>query len=68
MNLKKKLHLNTANDMKWWDVLRMNCRYLNGHRECINRPRKYGLGYIRCESQGCPLLRNDSTERNKKEK
>ena len=51
------MKLNTANDLKWWDLLRKNCQYHNGYGKCINRPSRVSGGYVRCESQGCPLLR-----------
>jgi len=44
-------------DFKWWDLLRINCKYRNGYGKCLNRPNRVAGGYIKCESQGCPLLK-----------
>jgi len=63
---RSEMKLNTANDFVWWDLLRANCQYRNGYGKCINRPRKNDAGYVRCESQGCPLLRKPNDEVSRK--
>ena len=54
---KKTMLILTGRDCQWWDLLRANCRYRNGYGKCISRPNHAGGGYIRCESQGCPILK-----------
>ena len=51
----------TNRDRVWWNLLRLNCTYRNCYGKCINRSKKYSSDYIRCEAQGCPLLRKTRT-------
>ena len=57
------MDIETYKDAWWWDLLRKNCKYRNGYGKCINRPNRTAGGYVRCESQGCPLLRKPNTKR-----
>lgn len=52
---KTPIQIKNKRDCMWWDLLRNNCQYRNAYGKCVNRSGP--LGYKKCESQGCPLLR-----------